>query len=74
MSKLGEELFTMAANNARTQAAGYDLPQVSNCCGVGPMNDVGICPKCREHCEWEDGEDDSCIVAIRREKNKKVKR
>lgn len=33
----------------------------SDCCGApaGDFEDVGICPDCREHCEWEDdGEDD----------------
>jgi hypothetical protein len=33
--------------------------KVSDCCCVGPANDSGICPACREHCEFveEDRED-----------------
>jgi hypothetical protein len=32
---------------------------VSDCCGIGPENDEGICPKCKEHCGWVDeGEGD----------------
>jgi len=28
---------------------------VSECCGAvaGEFEYVGICPECREHCEWE---------------------
>ena len=31
----------------------------SNCCGTvaGAYEDSGICPKCKEHCEWELEED-----------------
>ena len=32
---------------------------ISDCCGMpaGGFFDVGICPACREHCEWiDDGE------------------
>lgn len=31
---------------------------VSDCCGVesGEFEDVGICPCCREHCEWVEEE------------------
>lgn len=39
--------------------------KVSNCCGARPRSngycdssDLGICPECREHCEYEDGEDE----------------
>ena len=34
--------------------------KVSDCCGVGPDNDYGLCPRCRDHCEFveEDDEDD----------------
>lgn len=31
--------------------------QVSNCCGaepVGNCEDMGICPSCYEHCEYEE--------------------
>lgn len=30
------------------------MDMVSDCCGVGPNNDLEICPACREHCEWID--------------------
>ena len=35
----------------------------SECCGAyaGLYEDIGICPECREHCEWRDegSEDES---------------
>ena len=32
----------------------------SNCCGAeaGEYEDVGICPSCLEHCEFEEGVSD----------------
>ena len=32
---------------------------ISDCCGMpaGEFFDVGICPACREHCEWIDDEE-----------------
>ena len=35
----------------------------SDCCGAaaGEFEDVGICPRCKEHCEWQEegeGEED----------------
>tara|TARA_R110002020_G_scaffold104061_1_gene243675 strand:+ start:262 stop:423 length:162 start_codon:yes stop_codon:yes gene_type:complete len=29
----------------------------STCCGAaaGEYEDVGICPDCKEHCDWDDG-------------------
>jgi hypothetical protein len=35
---------------------------ISNCCGQRSLNpDYGICPKCKEHCEFEDEEEcESC--------------
>jgi hypothetical protein len=34
----------------------------SNCCGTpaGEYEDIGICPACKEHCDWvsEDTEED----------------
>jgi hypothetical protein len=32
----------------------------SNCCGAaaGEYEDVGICPACKEHCEFETDEDE----------------
>ena len=32
---------------------------ISDCCGMpaGEFFDVGICPDCREHCEWIDDEE-----------------
>ena len=41
--------------------------KVSNCCGVescmvsldGPdFEDIGICPQCKEHCGWENIDDE----------------
>lgn len=29
-----------------------DAAKVSDCCAVGPKNDVGICPRCKEHSDW----------------------
>jgi hypothetical protein len=30
--------------------------KISNCCGAGDLvyEDYGICPDCKEHCEFED--------------------
>lgn len=38
---------------------------ISSCCGATPRNfdndcdstDIGICPQCGEHCDWEDEEE-----------------
>ncbi len=31
----------------------------STCCGAETdMEEVGICPECLEHCDWEDEEED----------------
>lgn len=32
--------------------------KISDCCGVGPFNDQGLCPRCREHCTFIEDEDD----------------
>jgi hypothetical protein len=31
----------------------------SRCCGAeaGDFEDVGICPECKEHCDWIDDEE-----------------
>lgn len=29
-----------------------DDEALSNCCGVAGENDQGICPQCKEHCEF----------------------
>ena len=32
---------------------------ISTCCGAETdMDEIGICPECLEHCEWEDEEED----------------
>ena len=34
--------------------------RVSECCGAAPVltsEDVGICPKCKEHCQYVEDED-----------------
>lgn len=35
----------------------------SNCCGAeaGEYLDIGICPDCKEHCDFEEEEDDEGI-------------
>ena len=31
----------------------------STCCGAySTMPEIDICPECREHCDWEDEDDD----------------
>ena len=37
-----------------------DETLVSNCCGVEKweMEENDICPKCKEHCEWEEEVDE----------------
>ena len=31
----------------------------STCCGAySRMPEIDICPECRDHCDWEDEEDD----------------
>jgi hypothetical protein len=32
-----------------------DQSRLSECCGAGPENDQGICPSCKEHCEFLTG-------------------
>lgn len=39
--------------------------KISDCCGVpaysngdGDTEDIGICPECKEHCEYIDDEDE----------------
>ena len=45
--------------------------KASNCCGAAPRSfngdcdssDLGICPSCKEHCEYEEqGEEDGVIA------------
>jgi hypothetical protein len=34
----------------------------SNCCGAHTtMPELGICPDCLEHCDWEDEEEEETI-------------
>lgn len=40
-------------------------PKVTNCCGVeaagngdNDTEDIGICPSCKEHCEYVDAEEE----------------
>jgi hypothetical protein len=31
---------------------------ISTCCGAETdMDEIGICPECLEHCDWEDDEE-----------------
>ena len=33
---------------------------ISTCCGAQTtMPEYGICPDCREHCDWEDDDDET---------------
>ena len=34
-----------------------DEELLSDCCGAGPENDLGICPQCKEHCEFTNGDE-----------------
>jgi len=37
---------------------------ISTCCGAETdMNEIGICPECLEHCDWEDLEEDEEEIA-----------
>jgi hypothetical protein len=32
---------------------------ISTCCGAETdMDEIGICPECLEHCDWEDEEEE----------------
>ena len=32
---------------------------ISTCCGAETdMDEIGICPECMEHCDWEDEDED----------------
>jgi hypothetical protein len=32
---------------------------ISTCCGAETdMDEIGICPECMEHCDWEDEEEE----------------
>ena len=32
---------------------------ISTCCGAETdMTEIGICPECLEHCDWEDEDED----------------
>jgi hypothetical protein len=37
---------------------------ISTCCGAETdMDEIGICPECLEHCDWEDEEEDEEEIA-----------
>ncbi len=41
--------------------------KISDCCGAeatGEMEDVGICPDCKEHCEFVDLEEDFTEIQL----------
>lgn len=42
---------------------------ISNCCGYPPTEtypeEMGICPRCHDHCVWED--DEKCILNAARD-------
>jgi len=38
----------------------------STCCGAETdMDEIGICPECLEHCDWEDDEEESLIEELK---------
>jgi hypothetical protein len=42
---------------------------ISTCCGAETdMDEIGICPECMEHCDWED-EDEDEIAKDEKEQN-----
>ena len=42
---------------------------ISTCCGAETdMDEIGICPECLEHCDWED-EDEDEIAKDEKEQN-----
>jgi hypothetical protein len=37
---------------------------ISTCCGAETdMDEIGICPECMEHCDWEDEKEDEEEIA-----------
>ena len=46
--------------------------KVSDCCGAEMtdpvMEDYGICPDCKDHCEWEDYDSDDDLIYNNRSK------
>jgi len=39
---------------------------ISTCCGAETdMDEIGICPECLEHCDWEDEEEESLIEELK---------
>jgi hypothetical protein len=58
---LSSGLFNTLNQQGRTQRQLDDMisdyesesdERLSECCGAGPENDLGICPECKEHCEF----------------------
>ena len=42
---------------------------ISTCCGAETdMDEIGICPECMEHCDWEE-EDEEEIAKDQKEQN-----
>jgi hypothetical protein len=40
----------------------------STCCGAHTtMSEIGICPDCLEHCDWEEEEEEEVIKDIKAE-------
>jgi len=38
---------------------------ISTCCGAETdMDEIGICPECLEHCDWEDEDEDEIAKDI----------
>jgi hypothetical protein len=42
---------------------------ISTCCGAETdMDEIGICPECMEHCDWEE-EDEEEVAKDQKEQN-----
>jgi hypothetical protein len=38
----------------------------SKCCGAHTnYTELDICPECRDHCDWEDEDDDDVLVQVK---------
>lgn len=39
---------------------------ISTCCGAETdMDEIGICPECMEHCDWEEEDEESLIEELK---------
>jgi len=46
---------------------------ISTCCGAETdMEEIGICPECMEHCDWEEEEEEPTQEEEQLKKNKLI--